>query len=45
VTSTQCFINRLDQFFIVEDLVGLLHPWFPPILGSLKKPSAICRCP
>src|SRR5262249_719804 len=32
MSPSQGFIDRIDQFFIVEDLVGPLHPWLPPIL-------------
>src|SRR5262249_22993837 len=32
MSPSQGFVDRIDQFFVIQDLVGLLHPWFPPIL-------------
>src|SRR5690242_10832038 len=39
MSPSQCFVDPVDQFFVVEDLVGLLHPGFPPILDRrVEKP-------
>jgi hypothetical protein len=34
-TSSQRFIDSVDEFFIVQNLVGFLHPRFPTIVDAV----------
>src|SRR5215475_1210507 len=37
MSMLQCFVDGVDEIFVVENFVSLLHPRLPPILNWLAK--------
>jgi len=38
-TSSQCLVDRLDHFFVIQNLVSDLHPRFPAIINAVADES------